>query len=599
MKHTYSDIAGRLASRAELVCKFLLPKGEKDGQEWKVGGVGGEKGGSLGVRLSGERAGRWLDRANDSDKGDLLTLWSVTKGVSLRDAYKEACGWLNIVVPSLNGHSNGHSKPNKAGVRKLTPEGGPWTYLTGGRRLLRETLDAYKVSEREGSIIFPYLNEAGEAINLKTLSVERDGSGKKITRLEKGCALSLFGWQAIPKDARTVVITEGEIDAMTWFQWGSPALSVPNGCSSDNWIDHEWENLAPFEEIYLSFDMDDAGQRHVPQIARRLGLHRCRLVSLPFKDANECLQKGHIAPDAGKWLGEARYIAPSDLVNPDIFTTEVNEYFRPPGGKPPGFCPSILGEKLYLRPGETTLLTGTSGHGKSTLWSQFIVEAACVALPCLLFSMEMPRAVTFGQMARQFYGVEVPGEMEVGKFMSWLGNRVYYANLQGMAKRTEIQEIMEYAAARHGIRLAVIDSLMKLDLAGDDYNGQRDFMNWITQFSANSGCHTLVVAHPRKGRDESEAPGKMDIKGSSDLFNQADNVMGLWRNKQKEEYVRGGNPKANDKDPDARVYVDKQRRTGVEFDEKLWFHRKALQYRCAPGASAACFSSALDESDPF
>lgn len=591
MKRTYSDIAAMLGARAESVCKLLLPLGRRDNGEWKVGGIDGAAGDSMGIRLAGERAGRWLDRANSADHGDLLTLWSVKKGIPLKSAYHEACSWLNL--PTTGADGNGHfSKPSKAGVRKVTAEGKPWTYLTGERKLLASTLDAYKICERKDDIVFPYLNEAGEAVNLKTLAIMRDANGKKVTRLESGCALTLFGWQAAVKDSRFCVITEGEIDAMTWFQWGVPALSVPNGCQSEKWIELEWDNLAPFEEIFLSYDMDKEGQAGAAKIAKRLGLHRCRLVALPFNDANECLQKGHTAIDAGAWLSNAAHISPESLVSPDIFTQEVEEYFRPPGGVPPGFSPAILGGKLRLRDGETSLLTGTSGHGKSTLWSQFVVEAVATKLPCILFSMEMNRAVTFGQMARQFYGLKEPDEGQISRFMAWLSGRLFYANLSGMAKRTEVMELLEYASARHGVRIAVIDSLMKLDLASDDYDGQRHFMNTVTQFCAGSGCHAIVVAHPRKGKDESEVPGKLDIKGSSDLFNQADNVIGLWRNKKKEYQSRNG--KEDKDEPDARVFVDKQRRTGEEFEEKLWFHRNSLQFRCSQTSSAACFSSAME-----
>jgi twinkle protein len=62
----------------------------------------------------------------------------------------------------------------------------------------------------------------------------------------------LFGWQAIPDDARDVVICEGEIDALSWAAYGFPAMSVPYGGGGGDkqaWIESEYDRLERFERI--------------------------------------------------------------------------------------------------------------------------------------------------------------------------------------------------------------------------------------------------------------------------------------------------------------------------------------------------------------
>src|SRR5205085_5040482 len=101
-------------------------------------------------------------------------------------------------------------------------------------------------------------------------------------RQEKGGAPSLWGWHGLSDSAlrqRSIVICEGQIDCMTWSQWGFSALSVPNGTNLA-WIEYEWENLEMFSEIFLSFDMDEAGQENLSKVMQRLGLHLCRTVTL-------------------------------------------------------------------------------------------------------------------------------------------------------------------------------------------------------------------------------------------------------------------------------------------------------------------------------
>ena len=53
------------------------------------------------------------------------------------------------------------------------------------------------------------------------------GPGERPIPTAADCEPVLFGWQAIPDDAREVVITEGEIDALSMAAYGFPALSVP------------------------------------------------------------------------------------------------------------------------------------------------------------------------------------------------------------------------------------------------------------------------------------------------------------------------------------------------------------------------------------
>jgi hypothetical protein len=67
------EIARMLAARAPELARELLPRGRREGQEWRVGSVAGETGKSMSVHLSGPRAGVWSDFAS-GDAGDALDL---------------------------------------------------------------------------------------------------------------------------------------------------------------------------------------------------------------------------------------------------------------------------------------------------------------------------------------------------------------------------------------------------------------------------------------------------------------------------------------------------------------------------------------------
>ena len=67
-------IAAALAARAEDVCRRYLPNGRRQGRYWICGDLGGARGRSLFVRLSGSgKPGGWTDAAT-GEHGDLLDL---------------------------------------------------------------------------------------------------------------------------------------------------------------------------------------------------------------------------------------------------------------------------------------------------------------------------------------------------------------------------------------------------------------------------------------------------------------------------------------------------------------------------------------------
>ncbi len=99
-----SDIAARLAGRAEEVCRAYLPNGRRSGAYWIAGDAMGAKGQSCYIRLNGrhDRIGKWCDQnpANGDHFGDLLDLIRVNRGLgSIAEAIAEAEAFLGRPAP--------------------------------------------------------------------------------------------------------------------------------------------------------------------------------------------------------------------------------------------------------------------------------------------------------------------------------------------------------------------------------------------------------------------------------------------------------------------------------------------------------------------
>lgn len=119
--------------------------------------------------------------------------------------------------------------------------------------------------------------------------------------------VELFGWkQALSSGSKKLFITEGEEDAIALFQalkeksattqWKDlmPAVvSLTAGCGSvkRNLNDNLAAIRANFKEVVFVFDMDEEGQKAVKEGLQIYPL--ARSVTLPEKDANDCVIKGH------------------------------------------------------------------------------------------------------------------------------------------------------------------------------------------------------------------------------------------------------------------------------------------------------------------
>lgn len=577
----------RLASQAAEVAQYLLPQGKRMSGEWKAGSTGGEPGESLGVRLSGAKAGVWRDFAADVG-GDLLDLWMECRGLELVPAMDEAKNFLGIRDNLPKPPEKTYRKPEKP--RCQSPKGRVAEWLKS-RGLTPETIAAFKIGEQIRTdkvyAVFPFFGLKGELVNAKS----RNPDDKSDMRQEAGAAPCLFGWHLIDPKARTVAITEGEIDAMTLHQMRVPALSVNAGAGNHQWIETDWDKLERFEEILICFDHDAAGDNGAAEVIRRLGTERCKRVKLGAKDANQWLLDGAEAVDFQHAMEEARPEDPAELRNADDYTEAVKSLFYPePGANiDPALCLDKPVDWFFFRPQEYTCWTGINGHGKSLMLDQVLLGLMQAGERVVVFSGEMPVDRHLKRMFKQATGQDRPTKEYIDAVGAWLRDRLWVFDLVGTAKLDRLLEVFAYAARRYGATHFVIDSLMMIDVPSDGPGAitkQNEAVQKICAFNKMHKVHVHLVAHPRKGKDETEAPGKMDVAGAGGIVNGADNVFSVWRAQKDEAPANTNDPKAveawqaQQDDIDAKLVLKKSRYGEFQdYTLRLWFDRASMQYR--------------------
>ncbi len=178
------------------------------------------------------------------------------------------------------------------------------------RKLKKEALNYFGItmglSEQDGITpvfhYYPYYKN-DKLIAYKVRLIE----GKNFWSVGNIKDADLFGWQqALATGSKTLYITEGELDAVALFQAlknkakGTPyekynpavVSLLHGGTSAKKDLATKAALLnANFKEVVLVFDQDRAGQIAIEETMQVLPYSKA--VSLPAKDANECVIKGY------------------------------------------------------------------------------------------------------------------------------------------------------------------------------------------------------------------------------------------------------------------------------------------------------------------
>lgn len=268
-----------------------------------------------------------------------------------------------------------------------------------------------------------------------------------------------------------------------------------------------------------------------------------------------------------------------------IFTDDVLRYFNTEihSGKTLGFIKTEDG--FRVRPSELTVLTGVSGHGKSMWLSQVILSLMTQNTKCLVSSLEMRPVLTLARMITQTLGSPEPTDDFIKKFCERAKDKLYIYDQMGSTSSEDMIATLYWGKHILGVDVFVIDSLMKMsDISEDNYEKQKLFIDRLAVTCRDLQIHVFLVAHTRKMADETIAPDATHILGSSHIRNLCDNIICVWRNKDKESEIENNKKTEEElkKIPDAVVFIQKQRNYQFEGKFSFWYNPKGLKYMETP-----------------
>lgn len=169
-------------------------------------------------------------------------------------------------------------------------------------------------------MFFPVRDKAGVLQGGKVCRDARDDRGKKIITSRGDVKDSgLFGQHLFPKTGKRIIITEGEIDAMSVYAMVKkryPVVSVVHGVgNATKDIKNNIDFLEGYDEVIFCFDNDKPGQDKAKELAVLLTPGKSHIVPLvAYKDANDYLRHGKFTEFTSA-LWNKRRVQPDGIIN--------------------------------------------------------------------------------------------------------------------------------------------------------------------------------------------------------------------------------------------------------------------------------------------
>lgn len=374
--------------------------------------------------------------------------------------------------------------------------------------------------------------------------------------------LQLFGQHL--GDTGTLVITEGEIDAMSVHQMvvnGRMAglsgqwtvVSIPDGAASaEKALERHLQWIEGFSRVIVFFDQDDPGRQAAAKVMALLDRAQ-QVERFPYKDANEAWMAGDgkAITDA---LLSARRRAPEHILAATSITEQI---FRPTNrmGQP---FPWAGWNKLTfgMKPGELWMISGGTGIGKSLFTRSICLHLLQSNVKCAYVGLEESAVTTVERMLSEALGFDPPFHLDTEEERARRDPKVIQQALDSFAPNLMLMDSFGednfdafVAAVRHyvlaeGCRYLFLDHFSFLAdgiaLGTDQRRAIDQCIKKLKTLCVKLNFTMVVVCHLSRGdgltpHEEGGEPHLGQLRGSHSLSQVPDYVVMLQRNPRAED----------------------------------------------------------------
>ena len=362
----------------------------------------------------------------------------------------------------------------------------------------------------------------------------------------------LFGQKCWKSGGKRIVITEGEIDALSVCQalggtW--PAVSVPTGAGgAPKAILAQLEYLESFDTVCLAFDADEAGQEATEACVELFSPGKVAIVDLAgYKDPNDALVQG-----GARLLRDAVWQAKDWRPDGVICLADIRDRITAPLEMGTSYPWASLNEKLYgFRPTDLVTWCAGSGVGKTAIVSELVYH--------LIAREDMPTGIVYLEetvvhAGRRIVGLALNLPLHLPNTVvsdedfakAWdntLGRRNLFAYEHFGSLNTEILlNRIRYMVRACGVRVVILDHVSMVvsggDLDGDERRLLDFVMTKLKSLAIETGAAIHVVAHlsrpsgATKSHEEGRKVSLRDLRGTQGIAQLSDAVIAAERDTQ-------------------------------------------------------------------
>ena len=374
-----------------------------------------------------------------------------------------------------------------------------------------------------------------------------------------------FGSWLFPGGGKSLVLTEGEIDAMAAYQMtfdtsrnnrGWRCASLPNGAEVSS-IKRSLEWLESFDKVILCLDNDQQGQETTATISELLSPGKAHICVWPegFKDASDMLRAGALQQFMSM-LFEAAPHTPSGIVSGADTWDALHD--RPRVESVPYPEHWELNASTYgIRLGELDTWTSGSGSGKTQVMRELQFHLLCVTDANVgIIALEEPLADTIEGLMSLYLNkrIQLPDVTYTAEeyknawdFVAGT-NRIHLYDHWGSTDADTLFNKIRYLARGLDCKYIFLDhlSIVVSEFAGDgDERRQIDtIMSKLKKLTQELGVWIGLVVHLRKTSsgtsfEEGAVPSTDDLRGSGAIKQLSNGVFAIARNQQHpDEYFR-------------------------------------------------------------
>ena len=538
----------------------------------------------LGITLKRQKPGAWVRTTcpqchggREKEESLAVKIDDDQRGL-LYKCHRATCGWEGTERLPGAGRADGaghgiqprqdrHVAPVAAHPEAVVTNKPPALYrFFEGRGIGEETVDHFGVyiarrwfpkhgdleAGEHPAIVFPY-TVAGRVVNRKFRSTQ------KLFMQEKDALPSLYNIDSMTSHD-LVIWVEGEMDVLALHETGyRQIVTLPNGAPAKLRDENDPrreddERFAPLrthadllgkiKKFIIAGDMDGPGMVLREELARRLGRHRCWIVTWPAG----CKDAGDVLRDRGAEAVRTAVEVAKPYPIEGIQRVETGTLTKLRASPPPRTMTTGIKslDRVLALPseGRVIVITGVPGHGKSSLQRFLMVHTALEhdrRWQC--FSPEMQPWQSFAATIAEVLVGEPfwprsgnPGmtAYAIEYAERWISDRISFLVSDAEDEPPTLDWILEkarIAVLRDGITDLAIDPWNEIEHQRTGFQNESEYVGRCLQktrgFAMRHGVNVWIIAHPAKmlpvkPGGELPPPGLYDISGSSNWANKAD-----------------------------------------------------------------------------